>query len=248
MKNRIVAVLVIFSLFSTVRSFHLAEIRSLSNEVSTSNTTTTPLNANGNNAKSVTSVKGNIGSITSIISNPTQIINQIQATVNTFLQTLNNTLSGGSSSSNVTSLLGSLKNITSKPRGSFRLEDADLVIANISDIVRKSARSEAELLNNSTEHFHDELHGAFANFRKSIQELRGSISQESMQQNAPTPGLTERKDENSGGSSAATAETEVTNGPTVETTTSRVARNRKPNGLPRTLFDQLSALRAQVRM
>lgn len=239
----IAKVIIVFTIFSLGNTLNLEKAQNVadSNSLESSNNTLSGTRNDG----ATKQVKGNIGSIASIISNPTQIINQIQATVNTFLTTLNNTLSGGSTS-NITSLLGSLKNKTNTASGSLRLEDADLVLSNISEIFKTSTQAKAELISNASIEFENQLHGAYEDIRKAILELKSSIHENS--QGEESSSLSPALETETGTSSDTTSSSSTVAPERISAKDEqKSSENRDKSGL-RSMVNQLSSIHSQVRI
>ncbi len=228
---RVIIAFTVFSLGNTLNLEKVADSHSLENSNNTATSNDVPTKQ----------VKGNIGSITNLISNPTQLINSIQSAVNTFLTTLNNTLS--SSSSNVTSLLSSLKNITNKASNSssLRLEGADLVLANISEIVKSSTQAKAELLSNASTEFENQVHGAFEDFRKAVLELKNPMHENSQESSSLSPTL-----ETETGTNTDTSSSTVAPESSSATSEQKISGNREKSG-SRSMLSQLSSIHSQVR-
>lgn len=128
-----------------------------------------------------------IGIIPSIpkpqLPNPTQLLGQLQSTLNSLIGTLNSTL-------------GSLKNSTGGGSGGgggigigkpfYRLEEADHLLANISEIIKTSSRADNEILTNFTQTVEQSVDGALRDLEKAVLQLKSASALNATDSSPPT--------------------------------------------------------------
>ncbi|CAL8103557.1 unnamed protein product [Orchesella dallaii] len=171
--------------------------------------------------------------LNSIIPDPTAISTQIQSAFQSFLQQLNSTFSSSP-------IFTSLRNLTSSLGvGGFRLEDADLVLRNVSEVLRSSEMELEEAMNSSG------IHGALRDFKEVVTRLRSSLLSPSLPltSQVSAPVNADRRGDNGINNLETNAPT-----PTLKNRNNpNISSSVQKDGMRlRRMWDQLSTFQAQI--